>query len=81
MKVNDRGAGKTIKDKATGEKITVDDGRVLDLSRAAYAYLIGKATNTITNANAGVIDLEGILIVPPSTPFGPVGQPGKGDKQ
>lgn len=78
VKVNDRGAGKTTKDKATGKRITVDDGRVLDLSRAAYAYLIGRAANTITDANAGVIQLEGILVVQPSTQLGPVSKSAQG---
>ena len=78
VKVNDRGAGKTTKDKATGKRITVDDGRVLDLSRAAYAYLIGRAVNTITDANAGVIELDAILVVPPATQLGPIGKSAQG---
>ena len=65
VKVNDRGAGKIIKAKA-------DEGRVLDLSRAAMAYLKGVATSSITDANAGVIDLADIRIMPPMTAPGPV---------
>ena len=60
VKVNDRGAG---------------DGtmaRVLDLSRAAYAYLINRTLDSVTDANAGVIQLSLIEIVPPGTPVGPV---------
>ena len=60
VKINDRGAG---------------DGtmaRVLDLSRAAYAYLIGKTVDSVTDANAGVVQLSLIEIVPPGTAVGPV---------
>jgi rare lipoprotein A len=65
VKVNDRGAGKIVKGKA-------DEGRVLDLSRAAMACLKGVATDSITDANAGVIDLVDIRIMPPMTALGPV---------
>ena len=50
-----------------------DEDRVLDLSRAAMAYLIGKATNQVTNANAAVITLSMIMVVDSSTPLGPIG--------
>ncbi len=65
VKVNDRGAGKIVKGKA-------DEGRVLDLSRAAMASLKGMPTSSITDANAGVIDLADIRILPPRTALGPV---------
>lgn len=72
VKVNDKGAGKTIKDPKTGVRTTVDDGRVLDLSRIAWAYLAGRDMNSVSDANAGIIKLESILVVPYGTPLGPV---------
>jgi len=60
VKVNDRGAG---------------DGsmaRVLDLSRAAFAYLSGRPINAITDKTAGLITLQSIIVVPASTLQGPV---------
>jgi rare lipoprotein A len=65
VKINDRGAGKIVKGKA-------DEGRVLDLSRAAMAYLKGMSTSSVTDANAGVIYLADIRIMPPGTALGPV---------
>lgn len=68
VKVNDRGAGK-ITDKTTG---TADPTRVLDLSRAAMAYLIGVPTHSITDRNASIIRLERIeVIAEDSLPTGP----------
>jgi rare lipoprotein A (peptidoglycan hydrolase) len=65
VKVNDRGAGKVVNGVA-------DESRVLDLSRAAYAYLLGKEVTDVTDANAGVIQLELIEKVTKNTPLGPV---------
>lgn len=65
VKVNDRGAGKIVNGKA-------DERRVLDLSRAAMAYLKGIPTVLINDSNAGVIQLTDIRIVPPDTTPGPV---------
>lgn len=59
VKVNDRGAGK-------------GESRVLDLSRAAMAYLIGKQTSAINDRNASIIQLDLIEVVPKDTPAGPV---------
>ncbi|QYE32976.1 septal ring lytic transglycosylase RlpA family protein (plasmid) [Polymorphobacter sp. PAMC 29334] len=59
VKVNDRGAG---------------DGsmeRVLDLSRAAYAYLLNRPADSITDANASLITLSAIEQVPATTVLGP----------
>lgn len=66
VKINDRGAGKKLKNG------TADERRVLDLSRAAMAYLTGKSINQITEVSAGVLQLSNIEIVPPATPLGPV---------
>jgi len=63
VKVNDRGAGKIVGGHADGS-------RVLDLSRAAYAYLIGKKVTEVKDDNAGVIQLDDIKIVPPTTRLG-----------
>jgi rare lipoprotein A len=60
VRVNDRGAG---------------DGtmaRVLDLSRAAYAYLAGVASSTVTDRTAGMLQLTLIEQVPEMTAPGPV---------
>jgi len=65
VNVNDRGGGKFINGKA-------DEGRVLDLSRAAMAYLMGVPVSSITDSNAGIIDLKDIKIVPRSATLGPV---------
>jgi rare lipoprotein A len=65
VKVNDRGAGKIVNGKA-------DERRVLDLSRAAMAYLQGIPTSLITDASAGLIQLTDIRIVPQNTALGPV---------
>ena len=59
VKINDRGAG-------NGK-----ESRVLDLSRAAYAYLIGKAVGDVTRQNASVIQLTSIKLVSPDTNLGP----------
>lgn len=59
VKVNDRGAGAGI-------------NRVLDLSRAAMAYLLGQSVSNITDANAGVIQLKNIEVVSLETKLGPV---------
>ena len=59
--VNDIGRGKTGED------------RILDLSRAAMAYLIGRKTSQITDTNASVITLDSIVQVDRSTPVGPFG--------
>jgi len=58
--VNDRGAG--------NKKMN----RVLDLSRAAYAYLKGVSLAEVTDKTAGLIQLESIVIMPDGTPLGPV---------
>jgi rare lipoprotein A len=65
VKVNDRGAGKVVGGKA-------DEIRVLDLSRAAMANLLGKRTAEITDKNAGVLFLSSIQLMPDDTPTGPV---------
>nr|WP_294548903.1 hypothetical protein [uncultured Rhodopila sp.] len=65
VKVNDRGAGKIVNHVA-------DETRVLDLSRAAMACLIGVKTEDITDDNASVITLDKIEVMPPTTPVGPV---------
>ncbi len=70
VKVNDRGAGKIVDGHADGS-------RVLDLSRAAYAYLIGKKVTEVTDDNAGVIQLDDIKIVPPTTRLGRCIEPEK----
>ena len=60
VKVNDRGAG---------------DGslhRVLDLSRAAYAYLKGLPVGAVTDRSASVVQLSAITIAPAGTTAGPV---------
>lgn len=59
VEVNDWGAGNR------------KDDRVLDLSRAAMAFLKGVSSDSITDRTAGVIRLERIEIVPPGTPLGP----------
>ncbi len=56
----------------SGDGVSNED-RVLDLSRAAMAYLIGKTTSQVTNRNAAVITLSMIMVVDQSTPLGPVG--------
>jgi rare lipoprotein A len=66
VKVNDRGAGKKFKNGKADER------RVLDLSRAAMAYLTGRSASQITDESAGVIQLSNIEIVPPATPLGPI---------
>jgi len=58
-----------VNDRGTGNK---QMSRVLDLSRAAYAYLIGVQLTAVTDRTAGVIQLESIVIVPAETPLGPV---------
>ncbi len=60
VKINDRGVGDG------------SSARVLDLSRAAYAYLAGLPLSSVTDKTAGVLNLQSILIVPPGTPTGPV---------
>ena len=60
VKVNDRGAGNK------------EMNRVLDLSRAAFAYLAGKPPSAITDGNAGLLMLTSIKSVPAATPLGPV---------
>jgi rare lipoprotein A len=59
VEVNDRGAG-------NGR-----DSRVLDLSRAAMAHLIGRKVEDINDNNAGLIHLDRIEIVPPNAKVGP----------
>jgi rare lipoprotein A len=59
VKINDRGKG-------NGEE------RVLDLSRAAYAYLIGMETSAITDQNASIVRLDLITLVAADTTLGPV---------
>ncbi len=59
--VNDVGRGKSGED------------RVLDLSRAAMACLTGRKVDEITDANASVITLDGIVRVDGSVPVGCVG--------
>ena len=65
VKVNDRGAGKIVGGVA-------DESRVLDLSRAAYAYLLEKKIADVTDANAGVIQLDLIEKVNKNILLGPV---------
>jgi hypothetical protein len=77
VKVNDIGNGKIIRkvDYSTRGKVienVEDTTRVLDLSRAAYAYLVGKELKNVTQRNAGIIYLDKIEILPDkSTPLGP----------
>jgi hypothetical protein len=59
VEVNDSGAG-------NGR-----ENRVLDLSHAAMAYLIGKRTEDINDRNAGIVQLDSIEIVPANTKVGP----------
>lgn len=47
------------------------ENRVLDLSRAAMAYLTGQHTKDINDRNAGLIHLDSIEIVPADTKVGP----------
>jgi hypothetical protein len=58
--VNDRGAGNK------------QMSRVLDPSRAAYAYLSGVSLAAETDKTTGVIQLESIVTVPAGTQLGPV---------
>jgi hypothetical protein len=60
VKVNDRGGGNGSMN------------RVLDLSRAAYAYLVNKSLSSITDKTASVIQLTSIVQVPATTKLGPV---------
>ncbi len=46
--------------------------RVLDLSRAAYAYLINTPLSSITDKNDSVIQLTSIVQVPATTKLGPM---------
>lgn len=62
LKINDRGAGRR-----DGQET-----RVLDLSRAAYAHLLGVEQSRVTDRNAGVIQLSSIRVVDRSTALGPV---------
>jgi hypothetical protein len=69
VKVNDIGNGKIIRkvDHSTRGKVienVEDTTHVLDLSRAAYAYLIGKELKNVTQRNAGIIYLDKIEILP-----------------
>ncbi len=66
VKVNDRGSGAKLKDGSPDER------RVLDLSRAAMAYLTKTSIGQISDGNAGVIFLSNIEIMSPTTPAGPV---------
>ena len=59
VEVNDRGRGNSR------------ENRVLDLGRAAMAYLTGRPTKDINNRNAGLIHLDSIEIVPADTKVGP----------
>ena len=68
VKVNDRGAGRIVH--GVG-----DPSRVLDLSRAAMAALLGVKTSTLTESTAGVITLDRIELAPPSASLGPVATP------
>jgi rare lipoprotein A len=60
VEVNDRGAG-------NGQM-----SRVLDLSRAAYAYLKGVPSLAVTDRTAGVVQLDTIGLAPAGAPLGPV---------
>ena len=59
--VNDVGKGKEGQD------------RVLDLSRTAMAYLLGRKVDQVTETNASLINLDTISVVNGVTPVGPVG--------
>jgi rare lipoprotein A len=59
VEVNDRGRG-------NGR-----ENRVLDLSRAAMAYLTGRPTKDINDRTAGLIHLDSIEIVPADAKVGP----------
>ncbi|WP_428376091.1 hypothetical protein [Lichenicoccus sp.] len=59
--MNDVGKGKEGQD------------RVLDLSRAAMAYLIGRKLDQVLETNASLINLDTISVVNGVTPVGPVG--------
>lgn len=61
VRINDSGAGVSQED------------RVLDLSRAAMAFLIGRGVGDISDRSAQVIMLSMILVVDAGTPVGPVG--------
>lgn len=65
VKANDRGAGRVVHGVA-------DVTRVLDLSRAAMAVLLGVETSSLTESSAGVITVNRIEVAPPGTPLGPV---------
>ena len=65
VEVNDRGAGRVAHGVA-------DATRILDLSRAAMASLLGVETSALTESSAGVITLDRIEVAPPGTPLGPV---------
>lgn len=59
----------TINDKGAG-----DGGmaRVLDLSRAAYACLLGKRPDQLNETNIGLLQLTAIRVVDRATPLGPL---------
>jgi rare lipoprotein A len=59
VKVNDKGAGNNTM------------SRVLDLSRAAYAYLINKPLTSVTDQSAGTIQLTAIIRAPSGSTPGP----------
>jgi hypothetical protein len=66
VKVNDIGKGKV-----TGK--IEDTTRVIDLSRKAYAELVGKKLKDVTEKNAGIVYLDKIEILSDkSTKLGPV---------
>ncbi len=66
VKVNDRGAGRVVHGVA-------DVTRIIDLSRAAMATLLGVPTASLTEASSGVITLDRIEVAPPGTALGPAG--------
>lgn len=57
--VNDTGGGSPSQD------------RVLDLSHAAMAYLLGVETKSINDKTAGLMSLDSIAVVDPAIPVGP----------
>lgn len=46
--------------------------RVLDLSRAAYAHLIGKRVDQLNSTNIGLLGLTNIRVVNKATALGPI---------
>ncbi|MDR3439102.1 septal ring lytic transglycosylase RlpA family protein [Telmatospirillum sp.] len=67
--VDGRSVVVNVNDRGTGDGTL---GRVLDLSRAAYAYLVNRPSSLISDQSAGLVLLRLIEVVSADTPLGPV---------